>query len=129
MGGNVFTKGREPLTVPRMPRIIWKAITELCYTSLEKDFQFLASPIEGPEKQDFGDVDILAVLPLPGFRTKDDIFTTIESLLGSSRSSLNPGGSWGAHFAVQWRDAFSQNGADIALRELEETVGFVRVVD
>lgn len=63
MGGKVFSKGDDALNVPRMPPAVYDFVKRQCKHALkELKFSRVASPIETPEKQSFGDVDILVCL-------------------------------------------------------------------
>ncbi|KAH9904097.1 hypothetical protein F4778DRAFT_81088 [Xylariomycetidae sp. FL2044] len=56
MGGLVF-KG-DGLDTPRMPPEVYKYVLETCKNRLRELLFVVASPIEGPGKKDFGDIDI-----------------------------------------------------------------------
>ncbi|KAK7931244.1 hypothetical protein PG985_001956 [Apiospora marii] len=59
MGGQVFAGGPNPLYTPRMPPVIYEFVKKACHEKLQQIFEQVATPIEGPEKADFGDIDFL----------------------------------------------------------------------
>jgi hypothetical protein len=96
MGGQAFTKGPDGLYTPRMPREVYEYVRDQCHALLRDLFVVVATPIEGPGKADFGDIDIFvtskkedyfgpsAASDLPGADEKLP-FGTIEALLGAQR--------------------------------------------
>ncbi|KAI1774966.1 hypothetical protein F4818DRAFT_417312 [Hypoxylon cercidicola] len=58
MGGLVFSSGPSPLFTPRMDPAIYKYIRDFCCTKLREPFVVVVSPIPGPAKKDYGDIDI-----------------------------------------------------------------------
>ncbi|CAG8982786.1 hypothetical protein HYALB_00001067 [Hymenoscyphus albidus] len=63
MGGSAFLTHNPPLPTPRMPLEIYQKILSQTLTLLQEHYSQCASPIEGPGKKDFGDVDILVASP------------------------------------------------------------------
>ncbi|KAK1638534.1 hypothetical protein BDP81DRAFT_425156 [Colletotrichum phormii] len=59
MGGSAFASGDDPLNTPRMPATVYERAKAECFAALRELYLCVASPIEGPEKQDYGDIDIL----------------------------------------------------------------------
>lgn len=61
MGGFGFRrKGNDlKLFTPRMPPDVYRFIREKVHTALRQRFLIVASPIENPAKNDYGDVDVL----------------------------------------------------------------------
>ncbi|KAK1990348.1 hypothetical protein LX36DRAFT_414150 [Colletotrichum falcatum] len=57
MGGCAFAN--HGLDTPRMPPEIYEHVKAKCSAALRELYICVASPIEGPEKEDFGDIDIL----------------------------------------------------------------------
>lgn len=53
MGGRVFATGHNPLHTPRMPPAVYARAKEICHQALGRVFQSVATPIEGPGKQDY----------------------------------------------------------------------------
>ncbi|RYP12274.1 hypothetical protein DL767_011353 [Monosporascus sp. MG133] len=58
MGGLAFASGPEPLYTPRMPPEIYQLVRDHCHAVLRQLFICVATPIEGPGKEDYGDIDI-----------------------------------------------------------------------
>ncbi|RYO82453.1 hypothetical protein DL766_007952 [Monosporascus sp. MC13-8B] len=58
MGGLAFASGPEPLYTPRMPPEIYQLVRDHCHSILQQLFICVATPIEGPGKEDYGDIDI-----------------------------------------------------------------------
>ncbi|KAK4459365.1 hypothetical protein QBC42DRAFT_274679 [Cladorrhinum samala] len=59
MGGSAFSFLKNPPFTPRMPPAVYKQVKQSCHAALRELFVYVATPIEGPGKQDHGDVDIL----------------------------------------------------------------------
>ncbi|CAK7240445.1 MAG: hypothetical protein STHCBS139747_001886 [Sporothrix thermara] len=64
MGGSAFASGADALYTPRMSPAVYTAVRDRCQAVLFGLFAAVATPIEGPGKKDFGDVDIIMALPL-----------------------------------------------------------------
>ncbi|KAE9376591.1 hypothetical protein N431DRAFT_435868 [Stipitochalara longipes BDJ] len=106
MGGNAFNKHSPPLPTPRMPPDIYKLILSQTLTTLRKHYQYVGSPIEGPGKPDFGDIDIMVATPLS--RDFDPIITNqkivsqnLRKTLSAAASILEPGNPT-INLAVPW---------------------------
>lgn len=96
MGGLAFAKGPDALYTPRMPREVYEYVRDNCHAILRELFAVVTTPIEGPGKSDFGDIDIFvtlrkeeyfgesAALKVPGTGEKFP-FGTIQRLLGAER--------------------------------------------
>ncbi|KAI1762962.1 hypothetical protein GGR53DRAFT_394497 [Hypoxylon sp. FL1150] len=81
MGGLAFSSGDAPLDTPRMPSPIYEYVLDLCCTKLRELFVVVATPIPGPAKKDYGDIDIFLTWE------RDEIFPSATST-GSESSSL-----------------------------------------
>ncbi|KAK2032000.1 hypothetical protein LX32DRAFT_237204 [Colletotrichum zoysiae] len=72
MGGCAFAD--YGLDTPRMPPEIYEHVKANCTAALRELYVCVASPIEGPEKKDFGDIDIVVTWEKaalrPGSKTK-----------------------------------------------------------
>ena len=55
MGGNVFTS----LLTPRMSPIVYDQVRRRCSARLRELFTIVVTPIPGPAKKDYGDIDFL----------------------------------------------------------------------
>ncbi|EFW98410.1 hypothetical protein CMQ_4262 [Grosmannia clavigera kw1407] len=62
MGGAAFSSGPDPLNTPRMSPAVYEAVRERCHRVLREVFVAVATPIEGPGKTDYGDVDVLVAV-------------------------------------------------------------------
>lgn len=93
MGGNVFSPGGpDDLRTPRMRPSVYYNVKAKCHAALKNcGFSQVVTPIEAPEKESFGDVDILACLEgteLPSTAQLDaSKWDEIEKALGAIRSS------------------------------------------
>jgi hypothetical protein len=107
MGGSAFSQGAHPLYTPRMSADVYKYVRDNCHSLLRKWFLVVASPIEGPGKSDFGDIDIFATWRRPDTQTRTALgvedrypFDAIQNLLGATR--YNRENDNFAIFAVPW---------------------------
>jgi hypothetical protein len=64
MGGKAFTHGPNPLNTPRMPTAIYLPLRTTYLKILSTFYRNVASPIDAPEKETYGDIDILASNPI-----------------------------------------------------------------
>lgn len=71
MGGKAFASGPDALLTPRMPQPIYRSLLNQHLALLANLFDHVASPIEAPEKDSFGDIDIIVSQPkvTPFFRS------------------------------------------------------------
>ncbi|KAK1982125.1 hypothetical protein LZ30DRAFT_591263 [Colletotrichum cereale] len=70
MGGSAFASGQHALDTPRMPPKVYEHVKAKCTTALRELYICVASPIEGPEKEDFGDIDILVTWEKAAFQAR-----------------------------------------------------------
>jgi hypothetical protein len=94
-----------------MPPEVYKFMKERCQTVLRRYFLCTATPIEGPAKKDFGDIDILVCWPhpplkshlnsLPHSRSQIDHIPLIERALGAEKLIRQ---TKMGNFAVPWPD-------------------------
>ncbi|KAJ0161422.1 hypothetical protein CTA2_6234 [Colletotrichum tanaceti] len=68
MGGSAFASGEHALNTPRMPPKIYHHVKAKCLSALRELYICVASPIEGPEKEDFGDIDIVVTWEKAAFQ-------------------------------------------------------------
>ena len=59
MGGKAFSNGPTKLSTPRMPPAVYQPLRDECISLLARFFARVACPIEAPEKETYGDIDIL----------------------------------------------------------------------
>jgi hypothetical protein len=113
MGGNAFASGPDALYTPRMPPEVYECIRDHCQRILRQLFVVVASPIEGPGKQDYGDIDIFVALPrdqvcpskeasaaVQNAGNHEDPLKAAAAILGVGRT--RSGGIDVAHFAMPW---------------------------
>ncbi|KAK3362832.1 hypothetical protein B0T25DRAFT_446048 [Lasiosphaeria hispida] len=83
MGGSAFGSGPNAPYTPRMAPAVYRQVRGLCHAALRELFVFVATPIEGPEKRDHGDLDVLvAVEKRVAFpSTPDDVIPRPPHLL------------------------------------------------
>lgn len=90
MGGKVFSSGADPLYTPRMASAVYEHVKKQCISALRPLFPRVESPIEGPEKVSFGDIDILASLEGSDFQNgafaASSVWARVQEALGGVRS-------------------------------------------
>ena len=111
MGGSAFSSFPGPPYTPRMPPVVYQRAVSQCNTALRKLFVCVATPIEGPEKKDHGDVDILVALDrrvafpqtpddsVP--RAPKDLMEDVKRDLGAKYAIVHPTGT-SANLAIPW---------------------------
>lgn len=106
MGGAAFASGEHPLCTPRMPPDVYNPVRRRCMAALRGVFWCVASPIDGPGKQDHGDVDVLVAWPRQGAAPgADGIVGAVADALGAARTVAKGGST--SHFAIPWPAAAS----------------------
>ena len=133
MGGASFVTGPNALFTPRMPPQVYHETKARLHRALRDLYLCVASPIDGPGKSDFGDIDILVTwnravtlglgdppsnVPTPrgtkpGAKgsTNDPELTAISRALGASHM-LRENGTKAAHYAVPWPTHLSHLGPE-----------------
>lgn len=104
MGGAAFASGHNALRTPRMAPAVYTSVRGRCHAILFTLFSVVATPIEGPGKANFGDVDILVALPRGGAQASDDpdgehLLQEAMARLGAVRSATQKGK---ASMAIPW---------------------------
>ncbi|EGY21986.1 hypothetical protein VD0002_g1915 [Verticillium dahliae] len=106
MGGSAFASGENPLFTPRMPPHIYELVKSRCKSALRELYIYVASPIDGPAKRDYGDVDVLMTCARGEFTGRsgeealpETVIKAIQYALGAEYVLAERGGS---HFAVPW---------------------------
>ncbi|OAA54663.1 hypothetical protein ISF_08264 [Cordyceps fumosorosea ARSEF 2679] len=123
MGGSAFSCGRAPLRTPRMLPSIYHAQKQRCQALLRKLYVHVDSPIDGPGKKDFGDIDILVFQrrpeappppqPLSDTEPGYELIHELATLLGSKRTQFAEKSS--SNLAIPWpTDADDQVTPDAA---------------
>lgn len=133
MGGASFVTGPNALFTPRMPAQVYHETKARLHRALRDLYLCVASPIDGPGKTDFGDIDILVTwnraailglgappsraptprgtIPGPKGSTNDPELTAISRALGASHM-LREKGIKAAHYAVPWPTHLSHLGPE-----------------
>ncbi|GAB0132286.1 hypothetical protein EsDP_00000727 [Epichloe bromicola] len=96
MGGSAFASRDTPLYTPRMPKHVYEHVKAHCHDMLRQHYFCVASPIEGPAKADFGDIDILVAWPKVEDKNQTQL-QTVAGLLGAT--DVIPQGS---NLAIPW---------------------------
>ncbi|KAI0541520.1 hypothetical protein GGR58DRAFT_456346 [Xylaria digitata] len=83
MGGLAFASGPNPVFTPRMPPDVYRVVRDRCQEKLRELFVVVATPIEGPAKTSFGDIDLFVAW------SRQDVFPPLKPA-PSSHSSESP---------------------------------------
>ncbi|KAI8963303.1 hypothetical protein F5Y11DRAFT_319893 [Daldinia sp. FL1419] len=110
MGGSAFSSGNNPLSTPRMSPTVYRHVLRTCHAKLRELFVLVATPIEGPAKEDHGDIDIFVALErsivFPSSQVKSNIFASPAQLLGAERSISEQPSL--VNLAIPWPDELLQ---------------------
>ncbi|KAH8168836.1 hypothetical protein LIA77_10962 [Sarocladium implicatum] len=109
MGGLAFSSGPDPLHTPRMPPNVYERIKAQCQAALRELFVCVASPIDGPGKHDYGDVDILVAWPKHEYGDTLAALEAVKIALAARRAILGIG-QVSSNFAVRWPEKDSRPG-------------------
>ncbi|KAI2628401.1 hypothetical protein GGS21DRAFT_241986 [Xylaria nigripes] len=92
MGGSTFMT-TDGVVTPRMKPEVYSAMRDRCQARLRQLFKVVETPIEGPAKSSFGDVDILVALErkdaLPLLGDAESPYQAIRDALGAIKSKSN----------------------------------------
>ncbi|KAI1292679.1 hypothetical protein F5Y03DRAFT_17128 [Xylaria venustula] len=84
MGGLAFASGPNRIYTPRMRREVYRAVRDRCQKVLRELYVAVATPIEGPAKTTFGDIDLFVAW------SRNDIFPSANTApSGASPSTWN----------------------------------------
>lgn len=110
MGGSAFSVGAAPLRTPRMPPHIYHTQKQRYQALLRQLYVHVDSPIDGPGKADFGDIDFLVfqrredapVAPphLENTKPATELIHEVATLLGAERTIVTT--SAASNLAVPW---------------------------
>ena len=64
MGGKAFSHGPNPLSTPRIPKAIYTLLRDEYINLLSTLYGNVASPLDAPGKDSYGDIDVLVSSPL-----------------------------------------------------------------
>ena len=98
MGGNAFANEDPALPTPRMPEPIYSDAQQKYISILLKYYSHVGSPIEAPQKADYGDIDVLVTGSHSNVDMTDEMLCQI---LGARKFKRN---SATICFAVPWPD-------------------------
>ncbi|ATY66185.1 hypothetical protein A9K55_001486 [Cordyceps militaris] len=112
MGGSAFSVGAAPLRTPRMLPSLYHAQKRRCQALLRQVYVHVDSPIDGPAKKDFGDIDFLVFQrrpeapppPPPAIehaKPGSELMNEMAALLGAVRTIFNPG-EVSSNLAIPW---------------------------
>lgn len=112
MGGLAFASGPDPLFTPRMPKDVYLEAKARCRDILQSMYEVVESPIEGPGKEDFGDVDMAVFGPKQGTISSDaEALQQIAEALGATRSIFTKVEGVSSHLALPWPETAVDRGA------------------
>ncbi|PTB67659.1 hypothetical protein BBK36DRAFT_1168041 [Trichoderma citrinoviride] len=102
MGGSAFAQGQNPLSTPRMPKEVYEATKSRCEKILLGLYSCVESPVEGPAKKDYGDIDFLVASPKSDAAKGSLAIPTIAQALGAERKIVAGGAEPAANLAIPW---------------------------
>jgi len=102
MGGKAFSRLDPPLETPRMPKETYLVVKNQLIRTLAPAFSWIDTPIEGPGKKDYGDIDLIVSGLVGSDMHKESILTLVNQLLGAQAQITEPGSAVAAHFAIPW---------------------------
>ncbi|EEY20163.1 predicted protein [Verticillium alfalfae VaMs.102] len=94
MGGSAFASGENPLYTPRMPSHVYELVKSRCKSALRDLYIYVASPIDGPAKRDYGDVDVLMTCARGEFTGRSGIDVFPETVVKAIQHALEPSMCW-----------------------------------
>ncbi|KJZ73310.1 hypothetical protein HIM_07314 [Hirsutella minnesotensis 3608] len=100
MGGSAFSSEEHNLYTPRMPRPVYNAVRDRCVSILADLYDSVAAPLEGPEKTDFGDLDLVLACPKTESASTLQALQEIVNALGAEKSILYENSS--SNLALPW---------------------------
>ncbi|KAM0818722.1 hypothetical protein AB5N19_04534 [Seiridium cardinale] len=107
MGGIAFSlRDARCLHTPRMPPKVYRFTRDKCHSRLRQRFLAVASPIEAPNKRDYGDVDVFVVWDIA--QTPVGNFEEIGELLGAPYARVEGLVNCDAQFAVPWPEELDE---------------------
>ncbi|OTB05538.1 hypothetical protein M426DRAFT_319808 [Hypoxylon sp. CI-4A] len=88
MGGLAFSSGANPLSTPRMPPAVYRHMLNYCHAKLQELFVVVATPIPGPAKKDYGDIDIFLAWERSVVFPSSAVNSLLESLSSPTHNPL-----------------------------------------
>lgn len=109
MGGSAFTSRGKPLFTPRMPKPVYERVKAQCHSILRDLYWCVASPIDGPGKKDFGDVDVLVAWPKTQNESMREQLEKIAEVLGAT-DAIVQGKDCSSNLAIPWASTVPDAG-------------------
>lgn len=81
MGGKAFTSPPHALSVPRLSPPLYQSLKVKYLALLSKSYAHAASPLEAPEKRDYGDIDVLVSGPFEAIGAVTGRAETLATIL------------------------------------------------
>ncbi|UKZ58885.1 uncharacterized protein TrAtP1_000207 [Trichoderma atroviride] len=125
MGGLAFTSAKYALCTPRMPKEVYEATKAWCQEILRGLYRHVESPLDGPGKLDFGDIDIFLASPKPEASTGLYAINTLSKALGAERTIIESGREHinvAASFAIPWPSDETSNAEDADKKHIQVDV-------
>ena len=124
MGGSAFAAGAKPLHTPRMPKSVYNLVKSRCHAILRDHYYCVASPIDGPGKKDFGDVDILTAWPKYPATSRQEALETMSKALNATRMIADKGKDISGHLAIPWPEKVLADSDDCDKDQNETSAQF-----
>jgi len=122
MGGSAFHSLLGEKAFPRIPPGVYQALKARLYPIISTQYRRVATPIEAPEKVDYGDLDLLVTEPLPDPTTRAEREAVphdiIKSILGA-KHAIPMEGNRTSNYAIpvrhgEWRQFGHAEEEDLA---------------
>ncbi|KAH7111507.1 hypothetical protein B0J13DRAFT_631848 [Dactylonectria estremocensis] len=85
-----------------MPKGVYNAVKTRCHAILQEHYLCVASPIDGPGKTNFGDVDFLLAWPVNQSASKHEAFNTIAEALKATDAIMDKGKDVSGNLVLPW---------------------------
>lgn len=96
-----------------MPPAIYQAVKQQCYQALHRLYHSVASPIDGPGKVDYGDIDFLVAGPKYTGTMESKREVAIQAALGAEFARVEGAES---HYAVAWPQGEASEDLSLAAK-------------
>lgn len=97
MGGDAFSSGPGILHTPRMPKAVYLHVKQKYHDILLQYFTTVTTPMEAPEKTDYGDVDYVVSIPKDDYKGPETLMAAFGAV------SRRPGPT--SSFAIPWPES------------------------
>lgn len=125
MGGLAFASGKYALYTPRMPRKVYESTKAQCQEILSSLYHHVESPLDGPGKVDFGDIDIYLASPKPEASTGIYAINIISRALGAEHTIVETGSDSikaAGSLAIPWPKEETNDGEDADKKHIQVDV-------